>query len=278
MARVTVRPNGSSAFMPGGAPATAKRGKIVGWSRGASARNTQFLMSVITDELPHGYGYAITLTLGFTPETSDDWHKLRKAIIQVMRREGVELVHWVVEWTRLKRPHLHMAVYGDIGDLPLFVVTRWLKLADLRGWPVTFKGQHVVPITDALGWLQYVAKHAARGAGHYQREGAPEGWETTGKLWGTMGDWPQAEGVSYDLTDGQFWAYRREFYKYQRSKLRGLGLSRTKIQRIGKMARHPKRGRVAGVSGWIPEEVSNTLLVFAVSDTGTAGTYEWENT
>jgi len=239
-----------------------------------SARNTAFLMSVVTDELPHGYGWAVTLTVGETPATAAEWHAARKALLRVLRNEGVELVHWVVEWTAKGRPHLHMAAFGD-PDVERLALTTWLSICDRRGWPAAYKAQHVVRIRDSLGWLQYVAKHAARGAGNYQRMGAPEGWQTTGRLWGQTGPWPVSEGVSYELTDPQFWVYRRLMWRYQRARYRSLGMHRA-VRNVGKGGRNRSTGRIAGVSGWIPEDVSNSMLLYAIADTGYAGQYNWE--
>ena len=65
------------------------RGDVQGWSEGATRRNTEFLMSVRTDQLT-GAGVALTLTLRDCPPTADDWHKLRRA--------------WAVSYTHLTLP------------------------------------------------------------------------------------------------------------------------------------------------------------------------------
>lgn len=63
-----------------------------------------------------------------------------------------------------------------------WMVAEWLRLAAPYG--AASISQDFVPITGATGWLKYLSKHASRGVAHYQRQGKPAGWESTGRLWG----------------------------------------------------------------------------------------------
>ena len=73
-----------------------KRGEVEGWSLGATRRNTEFLMSVKTDQLT-GAGVALTLTVRDCPPTADDWHRLRRAWEKRMVRAGMLRLHWIVK-------------------------------------------------------------------------------------------------------------------------------------------------------------------------------------
>lgn len=197
---------------------TPKRSTITGWTMATTRRLIAWLWSVNTDALGEN-GWALTLTVGFTPETSDDWHSLRKAFQERLKRRGFPQQQWLVEWTAKARPHLHMAVYGD-GRLDVIALIEWLDLCEKRGWDVVAKAQHIERISGATGWLKYISKHSARGVTHYQRETPPPGWEKTGRLWGHWGDWPVELAVESTVSDRHFWRFRRLQVQYQRARMR----------------------------------------------------------
>ena len=87
---------------------------------GATRRNTEFLMSVKTDQLT-GAGVALTLTVRDCPPTADDWHRLRRAWEKRMVRAGMLRLHWVTEWQRREFPTSTAPSGGLtlIGDLRL---------------------------------------------------------------------------------------------------------------------------------------------------------------
>ncbi|WP_204888284.1 hypothetical protein, partial [Escherichia coli] len=66
----------------------AKRGEVKGWSKTASRNNTKFLRSVFVPALD-GAAVAFTLTIRDCPPTSDDWHKIRRAFVERLRRAGM---------------------------------------------------------------------------------------------------------------------------------------------------------------------------------------------
>ncbi|WP_229149984.1 hypothetical protein, partial [Alcanivorax sp. 1008] len=197
----------------------AIRGEVGGWSSSATRRNVAFLRSVEPSTLsgtPDAplLGLAVTLTLRDCPATSDDWHKLRRAFLKRLERIGLARCHWVTEWQRRGVPHLHGAFWfpGDVSDFAAIrseVLLHWLAVADSHN--VSIRAQHCALISDALGWFQYVAKHAARGVKHYQRssDNIPEGWKKTGRMWGHTGDWDTREPVQVDLPDPVYFRLRR---------------------------------------------------------------------
>lgn len=149
------------------------------------------------------------MTLGYTPATSDEWRLLLQRLFDGLRAAGFIRWHWVVEWQARGTPHLHMAVYGPEEGLGGWQVVRvWLRLTkDAYGSQIG--SQKSKPITDAVGWSKYCAKHAARGVRHYQRWGRPDGWEKTGRLWGYGGDWPTTEPVVGHLSTAEYHQVRR---------------------------------------------------------------------
>jgi hypothetical protein len=109
--------------------------------------------------------------------------------------------------------------------------------------------------------LKYLSKHAARGAKHYQRQGHPEGWEKTGRLWGYTGDWPTFEPMELTgLNSVEFYRVRRILRAWARADARAAG----DWKRLSYL-RHPRRvdektSRFQGVSEWIPEHVTLRLI------------------
>lgn len=212
MPTVKVYPSGLSAGQGGGGARTNnKRGVILGWSSSAVRRHVRWLWSIRAEDLL-GFGVALTLTLPDTPGSAVQFHALRRAFIKRLERRGDVLRwHWVIEWTKRKRPHLHLAVYlVDGNEWALYELKHaWLDVAR-KTYPTTsWAAQYAIPITGALGWLQYLSKHAARGVNHYQRIGHPEGWDRTGRLWGHSDAWPEETPVEADFSREAFFRLRR---------------------------------------------------------------------
>lgn len=255
-------------------PVGGKRGKVEGWTSAAVRRHTRWLYSVDTEELD-GYGWSPTLTLRDCPPTPEAWKRLREAYLVTLRRSGILVrAHWVVEWQRRKVPHLHMAVYfTDViprEAAERLLIDTWVRLASQYGAGV--KGQHLGEITGPLGWLEYLSKHAARGVAHYQRVGKPEGWETTGRLWGHIGDWPTADPIEVNLTRGEFFRFRRLVRSWRvadaRASFSAGSSSSRRIRSARRMlASNDRRlSEVRGVSEWIPEDLGMVLLLVASGD------------
>lgn len=266
MATVKIYPNGATFGTGNARPPKNQRGSVRGWSESAARRNVNFLYSVQTDRLD-GHGYAVTLTLRDCPETAVDFHAARRAWIRRVERLGMIRVHWVMEWQRRGVPHLHAAVYmrEPLPGQGVELVTPWLDIATKRGWVAGFSAQDVKPISGAVGWLQYLSKHAGRSKSHYQRQGMPEGWETSGRVWGHAGDWPTTSYAPITLGGRETARFRRLMDAYLRAKARAEGDTDrlAYLRRRRKAVTDPVRSRVLGVSEWIPEEVTLALLALA---------------
>lgn len=254
MATLQAYENGLSLGWPGNGhdPGTdVRRGCVVGWSAGAVRRHTAWLRSVDTKQLD-GTGVAVTLTLRECPSTSDDWTRLVKVLQQRLRRAGLLRWHWVVEWQRRGVPHLHLAVYAPSewaapgwAESPItdtvsasavgwWVVGQWREVAS--EYEAGLRAQQVTPITGPVGWLKYLSKHAARGVRHYQRQGRPNGWKTTGRLWGHGGDWPVVEPLRLQLTSDQAWRMRRLIKRYAIAQARAAAVGYERSGRASKAA------------------------------------------
>jgi len=255
----------------------ALRGHVVGWSHKATRSNTAFLRSVRLGSLD-GSGFAFTFTLKNCPNTAADWHGLRRAFLMRLSRLGMVRGHWVTEWQKRGVPHLHGVAYFPISPETPNYLTEWVKLhsAILNHWldvaapyGVNSRGQNLKPIVDALGWLQYLAKHASRGVSHYQRssENMPAGWKKTGRVWGYVGDWPIDAPVKLELTKEGYFRFRRLVRAWRLANARQSG-DLYRIQSARTMLQDSDRVRceVRGVSEWIPDHVVLTMLDFLASD------------
>lgn len=246
----------------------APRGVTQGWTDRAVRSNLAFLRSVILDDLT-GTGYAFTLTIRDCPDSSEDWQKLRHQFVKRLQRFGMIRLHWVTEWQRRGVPHLHgVAYFPDTEEYPVPRVSNaitgtWCSVA--WGFTAAEWSQDVKPITDALGWLQYLAKHAARGKHHYQRSAAniPAGWQKTGRVWGKSGDWSVGDPMVFDLEDSGYWQYRRMVRQWRLADARASGNGR-RIAAARRMlqAGSVEKGRVRGTSEWVPQRLSLQMLAY----------------
>lgn len=262
----------------GGNPSPPKRDRVKGWSAGAVRRHTAWLYGVDSPSLD-GYGYALTLTLRDIPESAQHWQALRVAWEKRARRlPGFLRVHWVVEWTARGRPHLHAAVYFreplELDGAQLVVA--WVIVASRYG--TALAAQHVASISGPLGWLQYLSKHAARGVAHYQRQGKPSGWESTGRLWGYGGQWPTDEPMRFDLDMPTYHRYRRlvrswriagvrrDLASANDSKARAAARKRLVMARRMLACGSPRLSAVRGVSDWVPEDTTAAFVALLASE------------
>lgn len=261
--------NGLSASMGGtGEHLRALRGEIKGWTAATARRHTQWLWQVRSDDLS-GSGFAVTLTMRDTPPTAEEFHRMRKALLMRWKRMGASRIHWVIEWQARGTPHIHAAVYFEgegIGALPrhAMLAVQWLEVCDAFGYEASWKSQDCKAIDGPLGWLKYLAKHASRGAAHYQRRGHPEGWDKTGRMWGHAGDWPVSEPVELDgLNNREFWRLRRLVRNWSRNQAAAAGdWDRLRYLRSAGRPDNAHQSRFMGVSEWIPESVSLRLVDF----------------
>lgn len=283
MPAITFYRHGLTASIPNmaGNPNPPKRGKVTGWSAGAARRNTNFLRSVDETTLD-GYGLAVTLTIRDCPPTAKAWSNLIRAWIERQKRSGMVRLHWVTEFQRRGVPHLHVAVWYPFqieGESEIESVSRiflrqtqtvddWIAIAkDYGAGP---KGQKWRKIEGAVGWFQYMAKHCSRSKFHYQRqrEALPEGWQTTGRVWGHRGDWTTIDPATADVDQRTFWKLRRlvkrariaEARQYLPINAKQVG----KLRRVLKCSHRPT-SEVRPVSEWMSEDKQQALLAAATA-------------
>ena len=268
MATISAYPNGVTAYIPRGGESMHERTKrttIQGWSQSAVRRHTKWLYSVPVKSLD-GSGYAVTLTMRDCPPTAEEFHRLRRTYLKRIERMGAVRIHWVIEWQRRGCPHLHLAIYvhDDLSKREQFALkSHWVDVAGPFGAEV--QAQYVLPITGASGWLQYLSKHAARGAAHYQRQGMPSGWEKSGRLWGHTGDWVVEEPMRFYLPQEAFFRYRRMVRSWRYASARAesdLVTRRRRMIAARRMLRGNNRelATVRGVSEWVSEDQNLAFL------------------
>lgn len=283
MAKITILPNGINGGLGGGGNSSPpKRGNCNGWSIGAARRNQRFLQSVISADLPEG-AFAYTLTVKEIPSSAAELanlvHRLRKYIY----RNGGTADHWVIEWTGKGRPHLHGVVFFD-DPAKIFPLARlenhWLKMT--KHLKTSALGQHVVMMDNAVGWFQYMSKHASRGMAHYQREqgSLPAEWQKTGRMWGKGGDWPISE-TSFELNKQSYFRVRRMCKSYQLAEARTelakalpyrdtdqIRAAKRRILYLRKSLKRNERtvSEVRGINEWVPEPVLITMLVHLMAN------------
>lgn len=248
-----------------------KRGTIGGWTAQSSRRNMRFLWSIDTDRLT-GTGYSFTLTVPVCPDTPRDWADWCATYWKRLEAVGAIRIHWVIEWQRRGCPHLHGSIYfaesADLTDIENFVIFQWVYRNPFSSASLMAPQQRCMRIYDAVGWGQYVAKHAARGVKHYQRspENIPEHWQgKTGRIWGSRGDWPATAPLRIEMQDkrgdGGWYVYRRLARAYAVAKARSTGDRAAQIY-ARRMLRSNRRdlAECRGISSWLPRSVTEQLV------------------
>ena len=177
-----------------------------GWTPNVARRNEQRLQQVDFDAI-EGFPAFVTLTMpsGQMGEVSAaDFHSWLKSWLRFMKRHGMSHYYWILEFQASGNPHLHVLVWLDHEPEPLetFKALRsWVGILNKSGvgarlqgqiWEnidvggeITVDGERVPAHPERV--LMYLAKHAARGVAHYQRQIAnmPEDWQyRSGRVWG----------------------------------------------------------------------------------------------
>jgi len=210
MPKLTLTPHGIKAARAAGCNSSpSKRGKSTGWSPATSRRNRDFLKSIDPLRLD-GFSLSLSLTFGrdepLTPAKLGD---VRKKFFDRLNYIGQSRLHWLIEFQRDGTPHFHMIVFFPVHFDVVSTITgierHWLELTAFTG--SSHRSQHIVQVHTLTGWLQYLAKHGARGADHYQRS-MPTGWETPGRMWGKSGEWPTSV-IEYECGLSVFYKIRR---------------------------------------------------------------------
>lgn len=258
---------GKSGTAPNALPTKHARGDVTGWTPKSARSNTEFLQSVDYNLLS-GLGLAFTGTIKDCPATPDDWHSMRCAFLDRLRRLGLIRHHWVTEWQGRGVPHLHGMIFfpecsgSEYITLITAVRDAWLALAAPYGG--LSRGVHIVPMTDARGWAEYEAKHASRGCNHYQRskENIPDKWQKkTGRVWGKGGKWPTQDSMVFAASGVAFWRFRRLIRSWRISEARSSGKPRRIVYaRKSLNCNCPKLSAVRGTNDWIPHTLSMTFM------------------
>jgi len=222
MAIINILPNGLTAGNPSttGNPMPEKRKDTIGWNYKVSARLKKWLYSVPTGSLD-GFGYSFTLTVKDCPDTSDDWSTVRNSLIKRLFRTNCFRLQWLTEWQGRGVPHLHGVAYFSEEIDPDLIKYHWSDLTAAKYGSKSF-AQDVKPIHAIKGWLDYLAKHSARGAYHYQRspENIPTGWEKTGRMWGYRGEWNTRTPMQFHIDSEGYYQFRRIVKNLRKSKVR----------------------------------------------------------
>lgn len=258
MPKISVLPNGLTAGVPPGKNNHQRgiRDSVGGWSYASIRSNTRFLYSIEEPGLS-GFGVSITLTVRDCPNTHKDWVSGRRKFFKRMERLGLIRSHWLTEWQRRCVPHLHGALWlpepSCWPTLHQAIVDAWLSCMASYG-PLKWS-QYVSPMTNAVGWFQYVSKHAARGLNHYQRNPAmiPPGWQgKTGRMWGYTGEWPRREAIGLEMSMSAYHRFRRLVRSWRLANSRQSGSRRRIVQaRAMLKCRDRNLSPVRGVSEWI---------------------------
>lgn len=255
-------------------PQTSRKGgglrsTIKGWSPGAAARHRAWLQSVDPAQLPTEHAYAFTLTVKETPASAAEWHTLRTTWEKRLRRMGATAGHWVTEWQRRGTPHLHGSVWFATALTPLDrmrVISGWVEVCASRGLTATVQAQVLKDVESMGGWSRYCSKHSARSTAHAQRQGFPEGWETSGRVWGHWGGPWLTRGTGYGL-DFEAWHIARRLMRAwaladarserdpKRRKSRMMA-----VRRSASRVAQPSLSAVMPVREWIPETAMTKML------------------
>lgn len=212
MPKLTLYPDGAKmARAPGFNPKPSKRGETKGWTSAVARRNRNFLMSVNPLAL-HGKPFALTLTIRDIPPSHEEWERLRNMLFHRLKRMGLVRWHWVTEFQKRGAPHFHALAYfhnkiHDDKNIRLGILYHWSVIT--QSLASSDRCQHVEKVDHLAGWKMYLAKHASRGAEHYQRsEVLPTGWTKVGRMWGKSGEWP-VESEEFEISWEVFCRLRR---------------------------------------------------------------------
>lgn len=272
-----------------------------GWTVNVARRNEQRLQQVDFDAI-EGFPAFVTLTMPaqqMADVSAAMFHSWLKSWLRYMKRHGLLHYYWILEFQATGNPHLHVLVWLDREWEPLetFKALRsWVGIlnksdvgARLQGqiWEAIDVGGELVVDGERVPAhpervLMYLAKHAARGVAHYQRqvENMPEDWQyRSGRVWGHDRGLPLREQQDFETDYPTFWTFRRLVRRWRLAEARGIkdyDRRRAAISQARSCLKCPRPdiSPYRGVSAWIPSDVASQLLDAAVSMNG--GDYEEE--
>ena len=263
-----------------------------GWTVNVARRNEQRLQQIDFDAI-EGFPAFVTLTMP-SQQMSDVsaamFHGWLKSWLRFMKRHGMFHCYWILESQASGNPHLHVLVWLDHEPEPLetFKALRsWVGIlnksdvgARLQGqiWENIDVGGELVVDGEPVPAhpervLMYLAKHAARGVAHYQRqvENMPEDWKyRSGRVWGHDRGLPLREQQDVECDYPTFHRFRRLVRRWRLAEARAIKdperrrLAISQARRCLKCPR-PDISPYRGVSAWLPESVASRLLDAAVN-------------
>lgn len=282
-----------------------ERSNTNGWTANVARRNEQRLQQIDFDAID-GEAAFVTLTMPkqqMEDVSSEQFHRWLNAWLVYMRRRGMRHYYWILEFQASGNPHLHVIVwlsdwrtggakrgyehhiwFGEAGVLEQYkALAYWVKMLNGDGVAAKVDAQNFqlvelgkssnvdgVTLESATPerLLMYLAKHAARGVAHYQRQisNMPEDWQyRSGRVWGHDGKLPLREQLDYECSYEVFWAYRRLVRRWvcaNASTMTDDDKRRRSITSARRMLRcsRPDVSPYRGVSAWIPSDVASALL------------------
>lgn len=270
-----------------------------GWTANVARRNEQRLQQVDFDAVD-GVPAFVTLTMpsGQMGEVSAAmFHGWLKSWLRYMKRHGLRHYYWILEFQASGNPHLHVLAWLDHEWEPLETyraLKSWVGILNKSdvgariqgqiwenidvGGEIVVDGEPVPAHPERV--LMYLAKHAARGVAHYQRqiENMPEDWQyRSGRVWGHDRGLPLQEQEDVETDYPTFHRFRRLVRRWRLAEARSIKDADRRRAAIVQARGSLKCGRpdvssYRGVSAWIPSDVASQLLDAAVSMNG--GDYE----
>lgn len=160
-----------------------------GWTANVARRNEQRLQQIDFEGI-EGFPAFVTLTMPaqqMGDVSAAMFHGWLKRWLQFMKRHGMLHYYWILEFQASGNPHIHVLVWLDHAPEPLETykaLKSWVGILDksdvgarLQGqiWENIDTGGEIVVDGETVPAhpervLMYLAKHAARGVAHYQRQ------------------------------------------------------------------------------------------------------------
>lgn len=258
-----------------------------GWTVNVARRNEQRLQQVDFEAID-GIPAFVTLTMPaqqMADVSAAMFHSWLKSWLRYMKRHGLLHYYWILEFQATGNPHLHLLVWLDHDWEPLEqyrALRSWVNMLNKSGvgarlqgqiWEnidvggeITVDGETVPAHPERV--LMYLAKHAARGVAHYQRQIAnmPEDWQyRSGRVWGHDRSLPLREQEDVETDYPTFWTFRRLVRRWRCSEARGIKDHDRRRQAISQARRSLRCSRrdvspYRGVSAWLPADVASQLL------------------
>ena len=203
-----------------------ERTSTKGWTVNVARRNEQRLQQLDFDAID-GVPAFVTLTMPsgqMSDVSASMFHGWLKRWLQFMKRHGLQHYYWILEFQASGNPHLHVLVWLDHTPDPLETyraLRSWVGILNKSGVGARLQGQ-IWESIDVGGMitvdgetvpahpervLMYLAKHAARGVAHYQRQlsNMPDDWQyRSGRVWGHDRGLPLREQRDYECDYATF--------------------------------------------------------------------------